>query len=54
MADPRGHDEEAALAPSQQSGGLITIDFGRGRIHVDRDFDARTLERILEVLDRRR
>jgi hypothetical protein len=47
------HDEEVALAPSPGT-GLITIDVGRGRIHVDRDFDARTLERILEVLDRRR
>jgi hypothetical protein len=53
-ASARGHDEEVGLAPSQQGGGLITIDVGRGRIHVDRDFDARTLERVLEVLDRRR
>jgi hypothetical protein len=54
MADPRGHDDEAALARSQQGAGLITIDVGRGRIHVGRDFDAPTLERVLEVLDRRR
>jgi hypothetical protein len=53
-AEGRNHDEAVSLAPPQQGTGLIMIDVGRGRsIHVDRDFDARTLERVLEVLDRR-
>jgi hypothetical protein len=55
VGEARGNDDEIALVPLQHGKGLITIDVGRGQnIHVNRDFDARTLERILEVLDRRR
>jgi putative DNA primase/helicase len=52
-ASARGHDEEVGLAPSQRA-GLITIDVGGRSVYVHRDFDAPTLERVLEVLDRRR
>jgi hypothetical protein len=36
------------------SDGRITVEFKRGQyVHVDRGFDAETLARVLDVLDRR-
>jgi putative DNA primase/helicase len=54
-SEHRGQHEAIGLAPGQENSGSIMIDLGRGRrIHVNRHFDAETLERVLNVLDRQR
>jgi transposase len=48
-------DEGTANARASKSGGSIMIELGRDRrIRLDHDFDAEALERVLDVLDRRR
>jgi hypothetical protein len=55
MPEARRRGDECALVPPQQANGVITVDVGRDRsIRLYPDFDERTLERLLEVLDRRR
>ena len=55
MIDERAHDEATNLGRESLGEGRITIELGRGQhVHVDRDFDAETLARVLDVLDRRR
>jgi putative DNA primase/helicase len=54
MLDGRGHDEAINLEREPVSDGRITVEFKRGQyVHVDRGFDAETLARVLDVLDRR-
>ena len=54
MLDGRAHDEAINLEREPVSDGRITVELKRGRyVHVDRGFDAETLARVLDVLDRR-
>jgi transposase len=54
-AADRGRDETMSASRASKSSGSIVIELGQGRrVRLDRDFDAEALERLLDVLDRRR